>query len=137
MADTRLSIFCVVDGEPQSRKFSVKPKLTDTIDDVKDLIKAKKSPRFDDIAADKLTLWKVSIPIVPANKDNTIALNEEVSRTYLEPAHKLSNVFENELEKNAVLTEDTLHILVERPPPGNAHALCSHSHLTRELVFLF
>jgi hypothetical protein len=76
MAKNHLSLFCIVEGEPQSKKFSVKPTQADTIDDLKDLIKTKKPPRFDDIAADELTLWRVSIPIVPANKDNTIVLNE-------------------------------------------------------------
>jgi hypothetical protein len=126
MIDTRLSLFCVVEGEPQSRKFSVKPKLTDTIDDLKDLIKTKKANDFKDIDASNLDLWRVSIPIVPANKDNTIVLNEEDSRKYLEPAHKLFRAFETDLPDS--VSEDTIHVIVQRPPPGNAH--------TRLLLFV-
>jgi len=32
------------------------------VGDLKDRIKTKKAPRFDDIAADELVLWKVNIP---------------------------------------------------------------------------
>lgn len=54
MTDNRLSLFYVVDGESTSNAFSVKVMTTDTIDDLKDAIKVKKTPKFDDIATDEL-----------------------------------------------------------------------------------
>jgi hypothetical protein len=50
MADNRLKLFCIVDGELQSREFSVKPTLADTVDDLKRLIKIEKAPRFNYVA---------------------------------------------------------------------------------------
>ncbi|KAF9078942.1 hypothetical protein BGX23_005644, partial [Mortierella sp. AD031] len=72
MTDNRFNLFCLVNGEASSNAFSIKIPSTDTVDDLKDLIKTKKAPRFDDVAADELTLWKVSIPVVPANKHRPI-----------------------------------------------------------------
>jgi hypothetical protein len=62
MADKRVSLFCIVEGEPQSRKFSVKPKLTDTIDDLRQRIKAQNPNTFIGLDAKDLTLWSVSTP---------------------------------------------------------------------------
>ena len=65
MAD--INLFCLVDGE--STAFSVKNiPSSDTIDDLKELIKIKKSPEFNDIAADRLSLWRVTIPIANIDK---------------------------------------------------------------------
>ncbi|KAI1288806.1 hypothetical protein EDD11_009648 [Mortierella claussenii] len=68
MTNNLLTLFCVVDGE--SRPFSVKIESTETISALKDEIKKKKSPRFDDVAADELTLWSVSIPIADDDDDD-------------------------------------------------------------------
>ena len=113
MANTHLTLFCTVDGESQSNAFSVKPTPTDTVDDLKDLIKAKKSPRFDDIAADELTLWRVSIPV--DGDDITIQLDQvtDTDKKKLGPTTRLSKVFPEELP------EDTVHIIVQRPQTGN------------------
>jgi hypothetical protein len=62
MADMSLSLFCIVEGEPQSRKFSVNPKLTDTIDDLRERIKAENPNTLIGLDAKDLTLWSVSIP---------------------------------------------------------------------------
>ncbi|KAF9320026.1 hypothetical protein BG003_007388 [Podila horticola] len=128
MMDNLLSLFCLVDGEATSNVFSIKVPSNDTVDDLKKLIKTEKSPAFDDIPADKLTLWRVSIPIVPANKHNPIVLNEIDSPTELSPADDISDVFEVQQPKK------TIHIIVQRPSQGNANALCSHSYLAHELV---
>ncbi|KAG0278825.1 hypothetical protein BGZ97_009677, partial [Linnemannia gamsii] len=105
-----LTLFCLVDGEPQSNVFSVKATPTDTVDDLKKLIKAEKTPRFDDVAADELTLWRVSIPVVPANKHKPIVLNEFESATELDPTDDVSDVFPEAPPKK------TIHVIVQRPP---------------------
>ncbi|KAG0006748.1 hypothetical protein BGZ65_004323 [Modicella reniformis] len=56
MANNTLTLFCVVDGEPGV--FLVEITDNRTVTHLKDAIKIKKSPEFDDIAADKLILWK-------------------------------------------------------------------------------
>ena len=38
--------------------------LTKAVGDLKELIKAKKKPDFDDVPADSLKLWKVSVLIL-------------------------------------------------------------------------
>ncbi|KAG0049373.1 hypothetical protein BGZ90_007360, partial [Linnemannia elongata] len=62
MADNLLTLFCLVDGEATTNAFPVEIESTETISDLKKLIRTEKSPEFDDIAADKLTIWRVSIP---------------------------------------------------------------------------
>ncbi|KAF9344808.1 hypothetical protein BGX26_003865, partial [Mortierella sp. AD094] len=74
MADNFFTLFCLVDGD--ATPFSIKIPSSDTVDSLKDAIKVKKSPEFDDIAADKLALWHVSIPIVSPDKRKPIFLSE-------------------------------------------------------------
>ncbi|KAG0239337.1 hypothetical protein BG011_003942, partial [Mortierella polycephala] len=62
MAADTLTLFCLVDGESTSNAFAVEIESTKTISGLKDLIKAKKTPKFDDIAANELTLWQATIP---------------------------------------------------------------------------
>ncbi|KAH7055035.1 hypothetical protein BKA57DRAFT_489829 [Linnemannia elongata] len=138
MTDNRLSLFCLVDGE--ATPFSVEVDRTKTIDHLKDLIKAKKTPEFDDIAADKLTLWRVSISddmlihrhvSIPDDNDNEqpILLDNWSEKKKLKATAKVSKVFEAEL------LEDTIHIIVGRPlrvnTPVPARALTQHTgHLS-------
>ena len=56
MTDNCLTLFCLVDGEATSQAFSVEIDHTKTVDGLKKLIKTEKAPRFDDVAADELTL---------------------------------------------------------------------------------
>ncbi|KAK3838750.1 MAG: hypothetical protein JOS17DRAFT_786655 [Linnemannia elongata] len=133
MAEDRLNLFCLVDGEPQSNVFSVKATPTDTIDDLKKLIKAEKAPRFDDVAADELTLWRVSIQVVSANKHKPILLNEIDSPTELDPTDDVSDVFPE------VPPKKTIHVIVHRPPPVHAPVPAQAStpfldHLSDEYV---
>ncbi|KAF9308033.1 hypothetical protein BG003_011704 [Podila horticola] len=117
MTDSRLGLVCVVDGESASNAFSVKVMTTDTIDDLKDAIKVKKTPKFDDIATDELTLWSVSIPVIAAEKHDAVALHTLHSKEELLPTDELSDVFKETPPKK------TIHIIVQRPPPGNVDML--------------
>ncbi|KAK3807862.1 MAG: hypothetical protein J3Q66DRAFT_85546 [Benniella sp.] len=76
MAD--LKIWCLVNGTKSKKAFSVQVCSDDTVDDLKDAIKAKKPNYFEKIDADDLALWCASIswdspdPIklaVPPEKD--------------------------------------------------------------------
>ncbi|KAF9991340.1 hypothetical protein BGZ79_004650, partial [Entomortierella chlamydospora] len=68
MSGDLLNLFCLVDGEPTSNAFPVSISRTSTVGELKKIIRTEKSPEFDDIAADKLAVWRVSIPVVPDNR---------------------------------------------------------------------
>ncbi|KAF9369335.1 hypothetical protein CPC16_004587 [Podila verticillata] len=108
MTHNLLSLFCLVDGD--TTPFSVEVDRTKTVDHLKDHIKAKKAPEFNDIAADKLTLWRVTIPVVPPNRRKPIVLTEVKSAAELDPTDDLCDVFEEKPPKK------TIHVIVQRPP---------------------
>ncbi|KAF9112859.1 hypothetical protein BGX30_007159, partial [Mortierella sp. GBA39] len=110
MTDNHLTLFCLVDGEATSNAFSIEIEQTKTVDHLKDLIKVKKTIDFNDIDADQLTLWRVSIPVVPANKHKPIVLYEVESSTEFDPTDDVSDVFPKTPPKK------TIHIIIQRPP---------------------
>ncbi|KAG0022275.1 hypothetical protein BGZ82_011068 [Podila clonocystis] len=114
--DNRLDLFCLVEGE--STPFPVKIESANTIGDLKKLIKAKKTPGFNDIDADKLTLWRVSIPLAPLNERKPVFLNEIISATELDPADDLSNVFEPKAPRkiHEPKPPKKIDVVVQRPP---------------------
>ena len=57
-----ITLFCLVKGNTTANAFSVKISRDEPISELKDAIKAKKAPEFDNFPADKLKLWKVEIP---------------------------------------------------------------------------
>ncbi|KAG0250901.1 hypothetical protein BG011_007997, partial [Mortierella polycephala] len=88
---------------------------TKTISDLKDLIKAKKTPKFDDIAAYKLTLWHVSVPATDDEQDEQPVSPDSLveKKKLFSPQRLISQVFPQP-------PDDSTYILVQRPPPGNA-----------------
>ncbi|KAG0274862.1 hypothetical protein BGZ96_004062, partial [Linnemannia gamsii] len=110
MADQRLNFLCLVDGE--STSFPVGIESTKTIGDLKDEIKTKKTPRFDDVAAHELTLWRVSIPLLPKKDRKDISLRDVAKKDELDETDDLSDVFPDKPPKM------TIHIIVQRPPQG-------------------
>ncbi|KAF9536462.1 hypothetical protein EC957_010882 [Mortierella hygrophila] len=101
---------------PTSTAFSVEIEPTKTVDHLKNLIKAKKSPEFDTIAADKLTLWRVSISVVPANKHKPVVLDQFLeAATELDPTDDVADVFSEKPPKK------TIHIIVQRPSSDAMH----------------
>ncbi|KAF9415354.1 hypothetical protein BGZ94_000118 [Podila epigama] len=110
-----LTLFCLVDGE--STPFPVEIESTKTIGDLKDAIKDKKAPRFDDVAADELTLWRVSIPDADddENDEESPVLLDSIpskDKKKLKATHDLSDVFKETPPKK------TIHIIVQRPAPA-------------------
>ncbi|KAH7048589.1 hypothetical protein BKA57DRAFT_513495 [Linnemannia elongata] len=116
MSDNQLTLFCLVDGEATSNAFSVEIEPTKTVDALKNAIKTKKAPEFDNIAADKLTLWYVLIPVVPANKHKPIVLDDFLeAATELDPTDDVADVFSEKPPKK------TIHIIVQRPLSDATH----------------
>ncbi|KAG0165203.1 hypothetical protein DFQ28_001499 [Apophysomyces sp. BC1034] len=106
--DIQLELFCLVDGAPLSRAFSVEIDSTANVDQLKDAIKTKKSNFFKDVDANNLTLWRVSIPY--SDDETPLGLDSVNDKKKLGHVHKLSKVF------NRMPEEDTIHIIVQRPP---------------------
>ncbi|KAH7045772.1 hypothetical protein BKA57DRAFT_467650 [Linnemannia elongata] len=116
MANKILNLFCLVDGEGTSNAFSVKVASTDTVDGLKKLIKAEKTNKFSDFDADQLTLWRVSIPVVPANRHKPIFLNEIESPVELDPTDDVSEAFPSRNK----LPKKTIYVIVQRPPAAQS-----------------
>ena len=107
--DDIITLFCLVHGDnPVDRAFSVKIPKTNTVDELKKLIKAEKSPRFDDVVADELTLWRVNICQDELEEfdfeSDMSTLGEKLS-----PLSKIYKVFPNGVE------DEHLHIIVVPP----------------------
>ncbi|KAH7055029.1 hypothetical protein BKA57DRAFT_452799, partial [Linnemannia elongata] len=113
MTENRISLFCLVDGEATSNAFPAEIESTKTIGDLKKLIKTEKAPRFDDVAADELTLWRVSISDDDDN-DLPVLLDSVPEKKKLKATTRLLKVFDTELP------DDTIHIIVQRPPQVHA-----------------
>jgi len=116
MTNNLLTLFCLVDGE--STPFPVKIESTETIGGLKKAIKDEKTNDFNDVDADKLTLWRVSIPDDDDDDDDRIPIvldnvnNKDKKK--LRETRELSEVFPAKPPKN------TIHVIVQRPPRGNA-----------------
>ncbi|KAI8049520.1 hypothetical protein BDF22DRAFT_657730 [Syncephalis plumigaleata] len=122
-----IRFFCVVDGESSFNAFSVKIASTKTVGNLKDLIKTEKSPEFNDIDANELILWRVSIP---DDDDNPILLNSLSEKKILRATTKLSKVFGSELP------DETIHIIVQRPPAVEPRSSSSRSGKLSQPYFL-
>ena len=57
------SLNCFVVGDDPDRMFTVKIPKTENVSILKDLIKEKKAPHLNHVAASDLDLWKVDVPI--------------------------------------------------------------------------
>ncbi|KAF9581377.1 hypothetical protein BGW38_001629, partial [Lunasporangiospora selenospora] len=109
MIDKHLTLFCLVDGEATSNAFSVEIEPIKTVDALKMLIKAEKANRFHDVDADELTLWRVSRPVIAANKHQPVLLSAIDSPLELDPTDNIADSFSEAPPKK------TIHIIVQRP----------------------
>ncbi|KAF9191507.1 hypothetical protein BGZ51_007221 [Haplosporangium sp. Z 767] len=104
-----LSLFCLISGELSSDAFLVNISSDETIDQLKKLIKFKKSPEFDDIAANNLTAWCVMIPVAEDAEDEIFTIDKVDAKRLLKGKETLSEAFKSGVP------EDTIHIIIERP----------------------
>ncbi|KAG0247450.1 hypothetical protein BGZ95_008667, partial [Linnemannia exigua] len=114
MTNNPFTLFCLVDGEATSNAFPVDIEPNKTAAHLRDLIKTKKTPRFDDVTADELTLWRVSHPVIAANKHNPVLLSAIDDPIELDPTDDIADVFAEAPPKK------TIHIIVQRPPSDRA-----------------
>ncbi|KAF9177171.1 hypothetical protein BGZ50_009045 [Haplosporangium sp. Z 11] len=100
MTNNSFTPLCLVDGEATSNAFSVKIPSNDTVDDLKNLIKAKKTPRFDDITADELTLWRATVAIT----------DDEEEHKFFAAGSKHSQLFDNYVQGQFPLPITTIGV---------------------------
>ena len=84
-------IWCIVHGEENGKPFSVRVGTDDTIDELKDLIKAKKPNYFRDIDANHIDLRRWNQP-GNASMVKNVNLN---SREVLNPMDRVWVIFDN------------------------------------------
>ncbi|PPQ79188.1 hypothetical protein CVT25_002773 [Psilocybe cyanescens] len=107
-----LKLFCVVEAEEMSWNhiFPVDVDSRKTVSDLKVAVKEKNKHTFDNIPADELTLFKVSIPADYNARDRRIR-STDLEQPIL-PTQSLSEMFPR-VEKNH------LHIIVQVPIAGD------------------
>ncbi|KAG0363878.1 hypothetical protein BGX24_004831 [Mortierella sp. AD032] len=109
MADSIIGLYCIVDGETTSNAFLVEIESSKTIGTLRKLIKSEKKNDFQDVDADKLTLWRVSIP--DSSRRSAITLNALHDKADItSPRTPISELFPGS-------PDDNTYILVQRPPP--------------------
>ncbi|KAI9241588.1 MAG: hypothetical protein BYD32DRAFT_433002 [Podila humilis] len=114
-ADEQLILFCVFEGECAMSTFSVKASYADTVDDLKKLVKAAKTPNFDAMPADRLKLTAVSVPVEPATEAVAVKVQSLDYHRFLRPTELLCEVFEDTVPRN------TIHIVVDMMPTDPVH----------------
>ncbi|KAJ8580322.1 hypothetical protein M405DRAFT_778345 [Rhizopogon salebrosus TDB-379] len=100
-----LSLNCFVCGDEPGRIFEIKIAPTESVSALKELIKEKQKPQFDDVPANRLDLWKVDIN---PEKDQQRGLLCDAEK--LKAVTRLSKVF------TVVPEDEHLHIVVQLPP---------------------
>ena len=104
-----LNLNCLVLGDDASRTFPIKIAKSDTVGDLRKLIKEEKSHTFQHVDADTLVLWKVSILINRSLTEN-LSNRTFADESPLLPVDELSEVFSDSPARRH------LHIVVSAPP---------------------
>ena len=80
-----ITLLCLVKGNTTANAFPVHIEGSSLVGDLKKAIKAEKAPEFDIFSADKLRLWKVTIPgdqddqlrnLILQDSDELLAIND-------------------------------------------------------------
>lgn len=109
-------LLCYVLGDDFQRAFEVEIGEEESVSFLKEAIKAESPQTFHEVDAPDLVLWKASVPFNQNLKENVEELSL-VDDDALEPFDILSDVFTSGLENK------TVHIVVDRPRPGELQAL--------------
>jgi hypothetical protein len=100
-----IDLNCWVAGDPPERVFSVKIEATEKVSALKDAIKKKKKPAFNNITADSLDLWKVSIPVDEDELEQAVKSRNVLKNKPLSSVKLLSDFFQEVVKEN-------LHVVV-------------------------
>src|SRR3954463_4819072 len=105
MSDT-ITLFCLVHGDdPTGRAFLVNVSVSDTISNLKELVKAKMTPWVDDIPAYTLDLWRVNIPQGDLSTLDPMA-DVQTLGVKLSPLSKIFKTFPDGVE------DEHIHVIV-------------------------
>ena len=91
-----LSLNCLLHGDEPDRMITVEIEKTKNVSILKDLIKEKKTPHLDHVAASDLDLWPVSFPIDDHSSKNQIVGPK------LRSEKLLSDAFSSKLDINCI-----------------------------------
>ncbi|KAF8923749.1 hypothetical protein BGZ47_004528, partial [Haplosporangium gracile] len=91
-----------------SNAFPVSTSTTTTVGELKKLIRSEKAHRFDDVATNELTLWRVCIAD-DDDDDLSVLLDSVPGKKKLKVTTRLLEVFDTELP------DDTIHVIIQRP----------------------
>ena len=108
------TLICYLRHDYWNHAFEVEIGKAKTVAALRDAIKEKMRPEFDDISADSLPLWKASVFINRDLKESVEALNL-VNGDSLDFNKTLSDIFSSGLEKNHI------HIIFDRPYSGELY----------------
>jgi hypothetical protein len=119
--DKHLRLFCVVDD---ATTFPVEIESTETIGDLKDLIKTRKANTFSDVDADERTLWRVSIPddLDDDDEEERTRTCPFISTIYPAKTGRSSRQHANSDIFNENPTIRMIHFIIHRQPKSNADA---------------
>ncbi|KAG0037054.1 hypothetical protein BGZ82_003227 [Podila clonocystis] len=106
------TIFVIHNGQSTCEAFSVKALSTDTVDELKKLIKAAKAPLLDHCPADKLKLAGVSIPDDPSKENEEICLTHLAYTRPLRATEVLEDLFLGRLPERG-----RIHVVIETNEP--------------------
>ena len=110
-----LSLNCLVLGDKPNDAFTVEIPKTKNVSILKDLIKEKKAPDLDHVAASKLDLTQVSLAFDEELEENL----KTVDLVPLTPLRSLLQVFPR-------VEENSLHIIVQAPSKGQFTSFVLH-----------
>ena len=104
-----LALNCFILGDDSSEVFVVDILKSQSVSNLKDLIKKIQSPRLDHVAAPELTTWKVSFPIDAITPE--LAVDDVGGRQELRSVKRISSIFDD----SEVLGDEHVYILIQAP----------------------
>jgi len=106
-----LSVNCLIHGDNQEKIFTVEIEKTKNVSILKDLIKEKKAPHLDHVAASDLHLYQVDLRLDELGEDPVHVDHNIYSK--LSPTKKLSSFF---------VDDELLHIIAKAPSTSQQSA---------------
>ncbi|KAG1784737.1 uncharacterized protein HD556DRAFT_199653 [Suillus plorans] len=102
---------CIVLGDDPCHIFSVNVARTQSVYDLKKVIKDKNKPQFDHVDATHIDLWQVDLPVDETIEHNLNNLTLDKEKR-LWPLTKLQKVF------SEIPEDEHLHIVIRAAPVG-------------------
>ena len=99
-------------GELLGEPFRLRMPITTYVSDIKELVKDKKAPELDHIAADRLILWKLKEPRDDITGQFVVS---DSNAERLKPTAKISN---------GLWQEGLVHVLAQLPAPEAGTSEC-------------